>query len=139
MTFPTRRLALLAIIGLLVGGSFGFWRTSQNRSASDDQVPGTYLDQVMPGLCAMEAQLAAGNKFDASNTFWDEVHLPAHALAAALLTSHRAAAGDFQRAKMVVESQLSTLAPGLPQAVQVLEVATRRALLLADRPAPLPC
>ena len=139
MTFPARRLALLAIIGLLVGGSFGFWRTSQNRSASDDQVPGTYLDQVMPGLCAMEAQLAAGNKFDASNTFWDEVHLPAHALAAALLTSHRAAAGDFQRAKMVVESQLSTLAPGLPQAVQVLEGATRRALLLVDRPAPLPC
>ena len=102
-------------------------------------MPGTYLDQVMPGLCAMEAQLAAGNKFDASNTFWDEVHLPAHALAAALLTSHRAAAGDFQRAKMVVESQLSTLAPGLPQAVQALGVATRRALLLADRPAPLPC
>ena len=93
----------------------------------------------MPGLCKMEAQLAAGNKFDASNTFWADVHLPAHALAAALLTSHRTEAGDFQRAKMVVESQLSTLAPGLPQAVHLFVAATRKALLLADRPAPLPC
>lgn len=122
-----------------MGGAFGFWRTSQNRTASNDQVPGTYLDQVMPGLCTMEAQLAAGEKFNASNTFWNDVHLPAHALAAVLLVSHRAAAGDFQRSKMVVESHLSTLAPGLSEAVHSFETATRKALLLADRPAPLPC
>lgn len=139
MTFPVRRLALLAIVGLLVGGAFGFWRASQSRTTSTDQVPGTYLDQVMPGLCTMEAQLASGDKFEASNTFWNDVHLPAHALAAVLLTSHRAEAGDYQRAKMAVESQLSTLAPGLAPAVHSFATATRKALLLADRPAPLPC
>lgn len=138
MRFPGRRFVLVALIGLLVGGGFGFWRSSRSANPTTN-VSGAYLDQIMAGVCRMKSELATGNRFGASNTFWGDVHLPAHALAAALLTENRAAAGNFSRSKMGVERSLSTLRPDLSKAVDSFEVATRTALVVAKRPTPRPC
>lgn len=138
MTFSARRLLLLGLVGLLLGGGFGFWQT--RRSAAEETIPGTFLDAVGPGLCTMTAELAAGRKTDAYNTFWNEVHLPAHALAAELTTAgDRAEAANFQRSKMVVERDLSTLATSLAASVNALIEQTRVALAAAGRPPPEPC
>ena len=129
----------MALIGLAFGGVFGFWQARRGGSESET-IPGTYLDSVMPGLCRMESQLASGNKTDAYNTFWNEVHLPAHALAGTLVqASLRGPATSFQQAKMVVERDLSTLAPSLSTALPAFVKETRTALVAAGRPEPSPC
>ncbi len=139
MRFSVRRLLLLGLVGLLLGGAFGFWQTRRT-VASEETVPGTFLDTVGPGLCTMTSQLAAGRKTDAYNTFWNEVHLPAHALAAELTTAgDRAEAANFQRSKMAVERDLSTLAATLGPSVDALTKETRTALAAAGRPVPEPC
>ncbi len=139
MQFGARRLVILAIVGLLAGGVFGFLRARDNADSSASSVPVAFLGGVVPGLCTMEAQLAAGQRGEASNTFWNEVHLPAHALGAALVEVDRTAAAAFQRSKLAVETDLATLAPGLVRSVASFEVVARNALATVGRPVAAPC
>lgn len=136
MPSGVRRLVILAVVGLLAGGVFGFLRA---RSTSDSNVPAAFLDGVLPGLCTMEDQLAAGQRGEASNTFWNVVHLPAHALAAELLEVDRTKAAVFQRSKLAVETDLATLAPGLVRSVSSFEQVARTALVTVGRPDAAPC
>ncbi len=144
MPFGVRRLVLLAVIGLLAGGLYGFVKarntsdsSASNVSASNGSV--AFVDGVVPGLCKMEAQLASGQKGEASNTFWNDVHLSAHAFAAALVDVDRAQAAAFQRSKLAVETDLATLAPGLARSVASFEKVARTALASVGRPEAAPC
>ena len=139
MQFGLRRLVLLAIVGLLAGGMFGFLRARSATDSSASSVPAAFLDAVVPALCSMEADLATGQRAEASNTFWNDVHLPAHALAAALVEVDRTEAAVFQRSKLAVETDLATLAPGLVRSVASFEKVARTALATVGRPAAAPC
>lgn len=137
--FGVRRLVILAVVGLLAGGIFGFLRARSTSDSSAPNVPVAFLDGVLPGLCTMEAQLAAGQRGEASNTFWNDVHLPAHALAAELVEVDRTKAAVFQRSKLAVETDLATLAPGLVRSVSSFERVARSALVSVGRPQGTPC
>lgn len=132
-------MLILAVIGLVAGGVFGFVRARNDADSAAPEVPVTFYDRVVPGLCAMEAQLADGKRTEAYNTFWNEVHLPAHALAAELLNVDRAETEKFQRAKLAVEQELATLAPGLADAVVEFEQQARVAVVAVGRPEPVSC
>lgn len=140
MQFGVRRLVLLGLAGLLAGAAFGFW---QGRQVSSTEVrtgiSPTYLDEVVPGLCIMKSELRENQRSEAYNTFWNSVHLPAHALAAELTARDRIAAASFQRAKLAVETDLSTMAPSLNASVDAFEVAARRAVTEAGRSPAKPC
>ncbi len=140
MQFGVRRLVLLGLAGLLAGTAFGFWQGRQAASTNGRTgISPTFLDEVVPGLCIMKSQLRDNQRSEAYNTFWNNVHLPAHALAAELTARDRVAAGSFQRAKVAVETDLSTMAPTLGASVEAFEMAARRALTEAGRPAAKPC
>ena len=141
MQFGARRLVLLGLAGLLAGTAFGFWQGRRASSSSDVRtgISPTYLDEVVPGLCIMESQLGQNQRSEAYNTFWNTVHLPAHALAAELTARDRVAAGSFQRAKLAVETDMTTMAPTLGASVKAFETAARRAVAEAGRPEPKAC
>lgn len=139
MPFGVRRLVILAVVGLLAGGVFGFLRARSTTDSSTSNVPVAFLDGVVPGLCAMEAQLASGQRGEASNTFWNDVHLSAHALAAELVEVDRTESAVFQRAKLAVETDLATLALSLIQSVTSFEKVARTALVTVGRPEAAPC
>lgn len=139
MQFGARRLVILAVVGLLAGGVFGFVRARSTTDSSASNVPVAFLDGVVPGLCTMEAQLAAGQRGEASNTFWNDVHLSAHALSAQLAETDRTEAAAFMRSKLTVETDLSTLAPGLVRSVASFEKVARAALATVGRPEAAPC
>ena len=139
MPSGVRRLVILAVVGLLAGGVFGFLRARSTSDSSASNVPAAFLDGVLPGLCTMEDQLAAGQRGEASNTFWNVVHLPAHALAAELLEVDRTKTAVFQRSKLAVETDLATLAPGLVRSVSSFEQVARTALVTVGRPDAAPC
>ncbi len=137
--FGVRRLVALAIVGLLAGGIFGFLRARSDTDSSASNAPVAFLDALVPGLCTMEAQLGDGLRGEASNTFWNDVHLSAHALGAELVEVDRTDAAAFQRAKLAVETDLATLAPGLARSVASFENVARTALVTIGRPEPAPC
>lgn len=139
MQFGVRRLVILVVVGLAIGGVFGFFRARSGSDSQSSGVPPTLFDVVVPGLCAMEGQLASNKRAEASNTFWSDVHLPAHELAAELVPLDRRAAERFQRAKLAVETDLSTLAPALKKSVDAFETEARSALALVGRPGAAPC
>jgi hypothetical protein len=134
-----RRLLLLAIAGLLAGTAFGFWQGRQNNGETSTGISPVLFDAVVPGLCTMKAQLRDNERSVAYNTFWDSVHQPSHALAAELTARDRVAAAAFQRAKLAVETDLSTLAPTLGTSVDAFEKASRKAVVLVGRTAPKLC
>ena len=139
MQFGVRRLVILAIVGLLAGGVFGFLRARSTADSSASNVPVAFLDGVVPGLCTMKAQLASGQRGEASNTFWNDVHLSAHALAARLAEADRTEAAAFMRSKLAVETDLAKLAPGLGRSVASFENVARTALATVGRPEAAPC
>lgn len=118
---------------------FGFVRAQNASDSAASEVPPTFFDLVVPGLCTMTARLDVDQRAEASNTFWNDVHLPAHALAAALVPVDRAMAEKFQRAKLAVETDLATLAPRLAESVSGFEITARAALKTVGRPNAAPC
>jgi hypothetical protein len=132
-------LALLAVAGLLAGTAFGFWQARRSGGDKTTGISPVLFDAVVPGLCTMKAHLVANERSAAYNSFWDSVHQPSHALAAELTARDRVAAAEFQRAKLAVETDLSTLAPTLSASVDAFEKASRKAVVEVGRPAPKQC
>lgn len=130
---------ILAMVGLVAGGVFGFVRARNASEFAGSGVPPTFFDAVVPGICTMERQLDQNQRAEASNTFWNTVHLPSHALAAELVPLDRSVAEQFQRAKLAVEVDLSTLAPDLTTSVVAFEAQARTALRIIGRPDADPC
>jgi hypothetical protein len=137
--FGIRRLVLLAVAGLLAGTAFGFWQARQSGGSARTGISPTQFDVIVPGLCTMRSQLKDNQRSVAYNTFWDVVHLPSHALAAELAATDRVEAASFSRAKLAVETGLSTLAPTLDASVETFEATARKAVIEVGRPAPKPC
>jgi hypothetical protein len=122
-------LAVVAFAGLLQ-------RSSGDKRPADPVAQNLFITS----LCRLSKLSATGDLSGAQNVFWDDIHLPAHALIADLLTTDREEAGRLSVAKGAVERDLGTLAPRMKTDVPVFVAATRHALTLLKVPgAEAPC
>jgi hypothetical protein len=140
VTFPVRRLAIIAVVAMVLGIGIGYVR--QQSSAADrrnDEVSFELLEPLAPAICQMQTQLQANNKAGAFNTFWQDVHIGMHYLVSKLSDVDRGASADLQVAKAHVEKDLGTLAPSLEESTRQLEAALRPALIAIGAPEPQPC
>jgi hypothetical protein len=137
--FPMSRrlMVLVAIAALLAGVAFANLRErGGDKRLTDPTAQNLFIDS----LCRLTERTAAGDLSGAQNVFWDDIHLPAHALIADLLTTDRAEAGRLSIAKGAVERDLGTLAPRLKTDVPAFVAATRHALALLKVPGTeIPC
>ncbi len=131
-------MALMAVAALLAMAAFAVLRPSgsADKRATTPAAQGLFI----ASLCRLIELTAAGDLSGAQNVFWDEVHLPAHALIAGLLATDREEAGRLSVAKGAVERDLGRLAPAMKTDVPVFVAATRHTLALQKVPgAEAPC
>ena len=124
-----RRAFLLFAIAVLLGGVAAF---AVSRKSNDNTlIPGAKAAEtsLASSICQFSALVADGKLADAKNVFWDEVHYPAHIVAADLQTVDRAQATTFYVTKGAVERDLALLAPSLKTDVPPFVAAVQAALV----------
>jgi hypothetical protein len=133
---------LLATIAIVFGaiGTVVFGRSSTDQGALDDAELRPMLTALVGSMCHLEDQVRNGDLAAAKNTFWDEVHVPTHALSYALRNDHPDRQARLLEAKAPVERGFATLAPSLRTDVPPFEAEVRLGLkALAIPGAQRPC
>ena len=124
-----RRAFLLLAIAVLIGGAATF--TLSRRSNDNALTPAAKTEETLlaSSVCHFGQLVANGRLSEAKNLFWDEVHFPAHILAADLQIVDRAQATAFYVTKGAVERDLARLAPALKTDTPPFVAAVQAGLL----------
>lgn len=134
--------------GLLLGGVLAIVAVAFAISAlarPDDQTSGTgtgigqSFRPARDGVCRAGDAASRGDSNGARTAFFDLAHQPLHELAAATQERDRAVTARLLEAKEKVETGLEKSSPTLAADLEVLAVATGRAMAVAGGSDPGPC
>lgn len=134
MAAPSARARLLPVLVALALGAGCSDGASREETSGPSSPPDRTLTTVADGLCRVAAEATTDTQ-QARVTFFAEVHVGLHTLAARLLDVDRKAAADLLRAKERAETAFAAAleaAAELDAALADLHAAARAGLALLD-------